>query len=154
LIESAPRIEPDARDSSGPRASVIITFFNQGQWVKQTLDSVASQTERNIQLSITDDGSSDNTRVEVESWLENHLTEATFVASNGNLGLPAMLNRAIPSIHGPYVVILNGDDLTAPHRIAHQAQTLDAVPIKVGIVSSDIREVDIDGVPTGRVFPL
>ncbi len=137
----------------GPRVSVIVTFFNQAQWVDQALDSVAAQTEPSFQLIIADDGSTDATRERILSWMASHsdVGETVFAARNG--GLPALLNLASPRLRGRLVMVLNGDDWLDPFRLEHQADALEALPDTVGLVYSDLRVVDIEGRPTGEVFP-
>jgi len=51
------------------------------------------------------------------------------------------------------MVILNGDDCLAPGRLTTQADALDQLGDEVGVVYSDLREVDEHGVPTGVVHP-
>lgn len=139
--------------SDNPRVSVVVTCFNQAEWIVQALDSVAAQSERSIQLVVTDDGSSDGSRKVIEEWLAGAWPEGELVASDVNVGLPGMLNRASPRLTGRYVVVLNGDDWMDSERVALQADALDAAGERVGIVYSDLRVVDRDGVPTGELFP-
>jgi glycosyltransferase involved in cell wall biosynthesis len=136
-----------------PRATVVVTCFNQEQWIEQALDSVAVQTEQNLQLIVTDDGSADGSRARIEQWLSRHDLPGELVASDHNIGLPAMLNRAMPSFRGRYVVVLNGDDWMDPSRVASQAAALDGASGRVGLVYSDLRVVDAGGAPTGEIFP-
>lgn len=138
---------------TAPRATVVVTCFNQEQWIEQALDSVAVQTERNLQLIVTDDGSADGSRARIEQWLSKHDLLGELVASDHNIGLPAMLNRAMPSFRGRYVVVLNGDDWMEPDRVASQAAALDGAPGRVGLVYSDLRVVDAGGAATGEIFP-
>ena len=139
--------------TEGPRVSVIVTFFNQEQWVDQALDSVAAQTEQSYQLIVADDGSTDGTRDRSQAWRVRHgqLGELVFPESNG--GLPALLNLALPLLRGQFVMVLNGDDWLDPQRLQHQADALEHAPLSVGLVYSDLRVVDLDGKPTGAVFP-
>lgn len=136
-----------------PRCTVIVTSYNQAHLVEQALDSVAEQTEKDVQLLVTDDGSTDASVEKIESWLARRGQGGTLVASRRNVGLPAMLNRALPMIAGEYVVVLNGDDWMERDRLAVQAAALDASPPRVGLVYSDLRVVDAAGRPTGEVFP-
>lgn len=136
-----------------PRATVVVTCFNQEQWIEQALDSVAAQTEPNLQLIVTDDGSRDGSRARIDHWVANHDLPAEVVASERNVGLPAMLNRAMRRFRGRYVVVLNGDDWMEPDRVASQAAALDHARETVGVVYSDLRVVDVGGVATGEILP-
>jgi glycosyltransferase involved in cell wall biosynthesis len=136
-----------------PRATVVVTCFNQAQWIGQALDSVASQTERDLQLVVTDDGSTDGSRARIDAWLAGHDLRGEVVASDRNVGLPAMLNRAMPRFRGRYVVVLNGDDWMEPDRVASQAAALDGASDRVGLVYSDLRVVDGGGAATGEILP-
>src|SRR5581483_5532121 len=136
-----------------PRATVVVTCFNQEQWIEQALDSVAAQTEPDLQLIVTDDGSRDGSRARIDHWVANHDLPAEVVASERNVGLPAMLNRAMRRFRGRYVVVLNGDDWMEPDRVASQAAALDHAPETVGLVYSDLRVVDAGGAATGEVLP-
>lgn len=135
------------------RVTVIVTSYNQADLIGQALDSVAAQTERDLQLIVTDDGSTDGSRAAIEAWLARNDFQGTLVAVDQNVGLPAMLNRALPLIQGDLVVVLNGDDWMEPDRLSVQAAALDDAPEEVGLVYSDLREVDADGFPTGDIFP-
>ncbi len=137
----------------GPRVSIVVTFFNQVQWVDQALDSVATQTESNFQLLIADDGSTDGTRERVQAWRDRHGQLGATVLPDQNGGLPALLNLVLPHLLGRFVMVLNGDDWLDPHRVQHQADALEQLPDRVGLVYSDLRVVDIDGRPTGEIFP-
>jgi glycosyltransferase involved in cell wall biosynthesis len=137
----------------GARVTVVVTSYNQEHWIEQALDSVAEQTERSVQLIVTDDGSTDGSCERIQRWLAEHDVPGELVASEHNIGLPAMLNRALPLFRGQYVVVLNGDDWMAPDRLELQAAALDGAPAGVGLVYSDLRVVDADGVPTGEIYP-
>lgn len=136
-----------------PRVTVVVTCFNQVHWIEQALDSVAAQTEQDLQLIVTDDGSKDGSRDTIEQWLARHDLRGELVASADNVGLPAMLNRAMRRFRGRYVVVLNGDDWMEPDRVASQAAALDRAGESVGLVYSDIRVVDPAGTPTGDILP-
>ena len=41
-----------------PKISLIISFYNKIQWLEKVLDTVATQTFRDFEVVIADDGSS------------------------------------------------------------------------------------------------
>jgi glycosyltransferase involved in cell wall biosynthesis len=140
-------------EASGPCVSVIVTSYNQEQWLIQALDSVAAQTHRPLQLIVTDDGSSDSSVETIRSWLESSDLDRQLIASPRNMGLPAMLNQTIPHLAGEFVVVLNGDDWLDPDRIERQSAALQAADDRVGLVYCDMRVVDEAGTPTGDIYP-
>ncbi len=136
-----------------PRATVVVTSYNQEQWIEQALDSVAAQTEQRLQLIVTDDGSRDGSCERISNWIERSDCGGVLVASERNVGLPAVLNLALPLFEGEYVVVLNGDDWMDPERIERQAEFLDRAGADVGVAYCDLRVVDADGTATGETFP-
>jgi glycosyltransferase involved in cell wall biosynthesis len=136
-----------------PTATVVVTCFNQEQWIEQALDSVARQTQRDIEVIVTDDGSTDGSRARIVQWLSRSDLRGELVASGRNVGLPAMLNRARPRWQGRYIVVLNGDDWMEPDRVASQSAVLDGAPPSVGLVYSDLCVVDVAGRATGDIIP-
>ncbi|BDU23552.1 MULTISPECIES: glycosyltransferase [unclassified Flavobacterium] len=54
-----------------PLVSVIIPCFNSSQFVKETIESVLSQTYQNFEIIIVDDGSEDQLFSIIKKYLEN-----------------------------------------------------------------------------------
>jgi glycosyltransferase involved in cell wall biosynthesis len=132
---------------------VVVTSYNQEQWIEQALDSVSAQTEQRLQLIVTDDGSQDGSCERISQWIERYDPGAVLVASEHNVGLPAVLNLALPLFEGEYVVVLNGDDWMDPDRIERQAEFLDRAGDDVSLAYCDLRVVDAEGTATGEMFP-
>lgn len=141
-------------DEEGQTAgvTVIVTSYNQARFIEQALDSVLTQTEPAAQLIVTDDGSTDGSQEVIERWVSEHVPDAIVLASPQNLGLPAMLNRAIPHIRGDFVAVLNGDDWFDPGRVRAHSVAFEGHRDSVGVVYSDLRIVTERGAPTGRVY--
>ncbi len=138
--------------SARPLVTVIVTFHNQAEFVFGALDSVAAQSERNIQLIITNDGSTDDTADRINEWCALNRPDTVIVESDSNVGLPAVLNLAVPQIRGEFLVIHNGDDELYPDRIRSQLRVLLDNP-EVGVVYSDMVYHDPSGRPTGERRP-
>ena len=52
--------------------TVVVVTYNSSKYVLETLDSIFEQTYKNIELIITDDGSSDNTVELCREWLTHY----------------------------------------------------------------------------------
>ena len=54
-----------------PKVSVYITNFNYGKYLKESIESVLSQSYKDFELIIIDDGSSDNSKDILASYENN-----------------------------------------------------------------------------------
>ena len=52
--------------------SVVVVTYNSEKTVIETLDSIASQTYKNIELIVSDDYSKDDTVKRMKLWIEDH----------------------------------------------------------------------------------
>lgn len=118
-----------------PRVSVIIPAFNAEAFIGDTLDTVLGQTYGNLEVIVSDDGSTDGTRDRVRTfgsrvkWL-----------SAPNSGSPAKpRNAGVRTASGSLVAFIDADDLMAPDRLAAQVQFFARHP-HAGVVFSDYEE--------------
>lgn len=139
----------ESTNAAQPRVTVIVTCYQQAHLITAALDSVVRQTEQNLQLIVTDDGSTDASVEVIRAWLAIHSQRFRFgtvlLVSETNRGLPAALNCARPLICGKYFVVLNGDDWMDDTRLATQAGALDATDERVGLSYCDMRVASGDG---------
>lgn len=133
-----------------PSVSVVIASFNHEQYLTKSLESVASQTVLPEQLIITDDGSADESVEQIRAWVDQNWPEAECLISNVNRGLPATLNKVVPSLQGDFAIVMSADDLMVPNRIELQLQAFAEGGAGVGMVYSDMTEIDEFGQPTGQ----
>lgn len=105
--------------------SVIMTVYNAEKYLKESIESVLSQTYTDLQFIIVDDGSTDHTadivrgfsdpRIELHQLPENrHIAYAT--------------NYAFRKIKGAYTAIIDGDDIWYPDKLEKQLAFLKAHP--------------------------
>jgi glycosyltransferase involved in cell wall biosynthesis len=96
-----------------PLVSIIVITYNSAKYVLETLESTKSQTYQNIELIISDDGSSDNTVEICQRWIDNNkerFVGIEFITILKNTGIPANCNRGIIAAKGEWVKIIAGDD--------------------------------------------
>lgn len=108
------------------RFSVIMPLYNKAPFVRKALQSIASQTYRDFELIIIDDGSTDNSAAICEEFFQtfNHSlahsinVNRSFVHSfirQTNSGVAAARNNGVKASKGEYVCFLDADDWWEPN---------------------------------------
>lgn len=97
-----------------PLVSIVVITYNSSQYVLETLESAKEQTYKNIELIVSDDGSTDDTPNICHKWItENscHFKRVHFARSEINTGTPANCNRGVKASLGEWIKVIAGDDL-------------------------------------------
>jgi alpha-1,3-rhamnosyltransferase len=100
--------------------SVIISSYNSSAFIIETLDSVAGQTWKDLELIITDDCSSDGTVELCTMWLSKHsprFFNAKLLTATKNGGVSANANRGLHAAQGEWIKFLAADDILKPRCI-------------------------------------
>jgi glycosyltransferase involved in cell wall biosynthesis len=117
------------RARSSPRVSVIIPTYNRERYLLESINSVLSQTLRDLELIVVDDGSTDSTAALVGTIADERVRY--FVRPHS--GLSASLNFGIGQARGEYLARLDSDDVLVPDGLAALAVVLDENR-RVGVV--------------------
>lgn len=129
-----------------PKVTVVIPAYNAMAYLPETLDSVLSQTFRDFEVLIINDGSTDA----VADWAAEIQDPRVRLISQDNKGLSGARNRGITESQGEYIAFLDADDLWAPTKLEQQVKCLDTRP-EVGMVYTWTLHVDQQGNSLGRV---
>lgn len=100
--------------TSSPLVSIIVITYNSAKFVLETLESAKNQTYKNIELIISDDGSTDETIKICEGWLEenkNRFLRTKLITVPKNTGIPANCNRGVKEALGEWIKFIAGDDV-------------------------------------------
>ena len=97
------------RDSIPMRFSVIIPLYNKAPYISKAIESVLSQTYRDFELIVVDDGSTDNSLAIARSALEKCNLPCQFI-HQANLGVSATRNNGVAASHGEFLCFLDADD--------------------------------------------
>lgn len=97
-----------------PRVSVIIPAYNTERYIARAVESALKQTERDIEVVVVDDGSTDATRRVVEGFADERVK---LFVNERNGGPSFTRNRAIEEATGEWVAPLDSDDWYAPERL-------------------------------------
>jgi glycosyltransferase involved in cell wall biosynthesis len=123
--------------------SVIIPAYNAEAFIAQTLESVLSQTYKNIEVLVVDDGSLDRTAEIVEFFAETD--SRIILLKQANAGVAAARNLAIEKSNGEYIAPIDADDIWYPQKLEKQVQCMLEADQSVGLVyawSASIDEED------------
>jgi glycosyltransferase involved in cell wall biosynthesis len=99
-----------------PRISVITPSYNQGHFIEETIRSVLQQNYPNLEFSVFDGGSTDQT----VAVLKKYASQLSFWRSERDAGQAAAINEGFRRATGDIFCWLNSDDL-------HCANTLSTV---------------------------
>lgn len=91
-----------------PLVTVVIPCFNQGEFLKDAVNSILSQTFTDWECIIVNDGSTDATAEIARSFSDTN--EKIRFLSQSNSGLSAARNQGIFNARGQYIVPLDADD--------------------------------------------
>lgn len=122
-----------------------MSVHNEALWLDQALDSVLRQSRGDLELIVTDDGSSDDTPLILRRYAARD-PRIRMTHHSSSRGLAATLNEQIALSRGRYIARMDGDDVARPDRLDKQVAFLDGHP-EVGLLGSFCREIDTEGCP-------
>lgn len=124
------------------RVSVIIPTYNAGQYIKESVDSVLSQTYKDFEIIVIDDGSQDNTK----HVLEEYLNEDRFTyIYQPRSGVSIARNAGIKKATGKYICFLDSDDLMLPENL--EQKIFFSEKNKLKLVFSDYFKISSSSIP-------
>jgi glycosyltransferase involved in cell wall biosynthesis len=110
--------------------TVVIPTYNRERDIKRAVESVLSQTYRELKVIIVDDGSTDNTEQIVRSI---HDTRIKYIKCETNSGPSAARNLGIQCAKGEYIAFLDSDDEWLPSKLEKQVALLRSLSDSFGI---------------------
>lgn len=127
-----------------PLVSIIIPSYNMGGLVVRAVESVLNQTYKEIEIIVVDDGSTDDTRLQLEPYKER----ITYLYKT-NGGVCSARNAGLRQAKGEYLGLLDSDDCYMPEKVQRCLDFLQK-NTDYGFVHTDIYFVDRDGEVLGR----
>ncbi len=123
-----------------PKVSVILPVYNTGQYLRQCLESILTQTLLDTEIICVDDGSVDDS---VEILKKHALQDQRLrVVTQKNQGPSAARNVGLDLATGDYVLFLDSDDFFEPTMIEEMYVRCMAHDADIGICK--IRYIYVD----------
>lgn len=127
-----------------PLVSIIIPVYNHASYIKQTLESIASDTYPHKEIVLINDGSTDNSHEVITKWIELNKERIVINYLNReNKGVSETINELIDRSLGRYIVGLGSDDYLINNTIAARVSLLQSNPSKLMVIGDAIV---VDGV--------
>ncbi len=129
-----------------PKVSVLMSVYNGERFLSEAVESILSQTFRDFEFVVIDDGSTDGTADILVAYGDERMR----ISRNmDNIGLTRSLNKGIELCRGQYIARMDADDISYPERLEKQVGFLDdnpsycAVATRVKLVNMAGRSVGI-----------
>ena len=88
--------------------SVIIPTHNSSQYIKKCLNSIVSQTYKNLEIIVINDGSTDSTKEILENLQKKD--KRIIIINKSNSGVSDSRNKGIEVSNGKYITFVDDDD--------------------------------------------
>ncbi|MFC9687485.1 glycosyltransferase family 2 protein [Kribbella sp. NPDC056951] len=106
-----------------PRLSVVVPFYNVGEYIGDCLDSIARQTWTDFEAILVDDGSPDDSAVIAKDFCTR---DSRFrIVQQDNAGLGPARNTGVRHAQGEYLTFVDSDDLVTRHGFQKLVRALD-----------------------------
>lgn len=106
-----------------PLVSIIVPVYNTEKYLPDCLESLLAQTEKNIEILVVDDGSSDNSPAILRQYAANHPQIRIFTQKNAGPGVAR--NTALKNARGKYVMFCDSDDMFKPSMCREMARIME-----------------------------
>ena len=98
-----------------PDVSVIMPVYNSKQYLACAIESVLSQTHKNFELILVDDGSTDGCDAVCDAYMQKDRRVRVIHKSNG--GISSARNAGVSAARGEYLAYCDNDDKYLPNLL-------------------------------------
>ncbi|MGG7620388.1 glycosyltransferase family 2 protein [Bacillus coreaensis] len=119
--------------------TVIIPFFNPGNYLKDAIESIFSQTFDKWNLLLINDASTDNSLSIIQSYLDNE--KINLLHNQKNLGQSKSLNIGLSFVNTPFIITLDADDWFPQNTLEVLVGKMENISSKVAVMGGNINIV-------------
>jgi glycosyltransferase involved in cell wall biosynthesis len=120
-----------------PLVSILVPSFNQGRFIRETIDSCLAQDWRPLEIVVMDGGSSDSTLDVLRSYGAPELRWW----SERDKGVTDAVNKAIAQARGEILTVQSSDDVFMPGAVSAAVAGLQSDP-SLALVYGDVELID------------
>jgi len=119
---------------SSPKLTVLMPVYNCEPYLREAIDSILQQSFYDFEFLIINDASTDASEEIILSYSDPRIK---YVKNEVNLRLVGTLNRGLDLIRTPYMVRMDGDDVSVPNRLEKLFDFMETHP-EIGVCGSFI----------------
>lgn len=109
-----------------PKVSIIISIYNVKNYVRKSIESVINQTEREIEIILVDDGSTDGSGKICNEYVSYDNRIKVIHKENG--GLSSARNAGTIAASSKYIMYLDGDDYLKENAVERVFEVMREYP--------------------------
>ena len=121
-------------DKNSPLVSICIMIYNQESYIEKCIQSAINQTYQNIEIIISNNGSTDNSQKVIQNFLKYGNIQSLDYQDNNKIGVTS--NNAFKKAKGKYICFIAGDDYYLPEYVEKNLNTIVKLPDDYGLVYS------------------
>ncbi len=132
--------------------AVVIVSYNRENYLKQLLDSLLEQDDKeSFELIILDNGSRNPLEPVISDELARFRGQVTLLREHTNLLSPVRLLQAISIVESDFILLPGDDDVALPNYISTMRALANSGE-SVNMISSAIQNIDVNGKKIGGVW--
>lgn len=120
--------------NENPLISVIIPVYNVEKYLERCIASILTQSYKNLEIILVDDGSSDNSGTICDRYRETDTRVRVFHKKNG--GQSSARNLALDNAHGEWIAFVDSDDWVDMDYIKLMFEHASLTNSQISIISS------------------
>ncbi len=129
--------------------SVLITSFNQLEFLKEAVESVLGQTLSAAEIIICDDASTDGSQAYIKIMQAKYPKLIKFILQDTNIGISNNRNIALRQAKSRWSIFLDGDDRFLPEKLEASMSAVETDP-SATLFFSNYRYIDERGQNLGN----
>lgn len=124
--------------------SVVCPSYNSAEYILRTLRSIAGQTVKPLEVIISDDGSTDNTREIVAEFILACPDLTICWIENSHRGPGAARNSGILAAKGEWIAFIDSDDTWFPNKLAFVTKIIQQNP-EINLICNAEEHIRMNG---------
>lgn len=127
-----------------PAISVIVPVYNVELYLNRCIDSILSQTFKDFELILVDDGSTDNSPSICDQYKRD---DRIIVLHQENSGVSVARNNGVKISSGDYITFIDSDDWIAPEYLSRLFYACSDYNADISVVSFECVRSEKEAIP-------
>ena len=123
-----------------PLVSVFIPYYNDEEFLRDSIESVLNQTYENFELILLNHASTDSSRALAHSYNDSRIMHID-VHENLGAGSAVLMNEFLNVAQGKYAKLFCADDIMRPNCVETLVNYMESEP-EIDIIYADMEYID------------